>query len=156
MPIPVPLQDVVDEMDSLTDEATAYLNRGTGELYTIRVDELDLVEHEDDPGDLPDWQRETLSKAREIVDSEDWLPLPNKFDIHEYAIMQEFCLSVDNPRLKDELLNAIRGSGAFRYFRDTIRRHAIQEAWYQYRHDAFEKKAIEWLEENGIAYKRGG
>jgi hypothetical protein len=155
MPIPVSLQDVVDEMDVLTDQATAYLNRRTGELYTLLTDELDLVEHEDDAADLPEWQREMLSKGREILDSEDWLQLPNKFDIHEYAIMKQFCLSVDNPSLKKELLNAIRGSGAFRYFRDTIHRHGIQEEWYQYRQDAVEKIAIEWLEGNGIAYKRG-
>ena len=71
MPTPVFLRDVVDEMDALTDEATAYINRRTGELYTLSREEIHLVEDEDDPEDLPDWQREALSKAREILDSED-------------------------------------------------------------------------------------
>ena len=156
MPTPVFLRDVVDEMDALTDEATAYINRRTGELYTLSLEEVHLVEDEDDPEDLPDWQRETLSKAREILDSEDWLPLPDKFDIHEYAMMEEFCWSVDAPGIREELLNAIRGRGAFRYFKDTIHRHGIQEEWYRHRQMAFEKIAIEWLEANGIAYQRGG
>jgi Uncharacterised protein family (UPF0158) len=156
MPTPVFLRDVVDEMDALTDEATAYINRRTGELYTLSREEIDLVEDEDDPEDLPDWQREALSKAREILDSEDWLPLPDKFDIHEYAIMEGFCRAVDAPELREELLNSIRGRGAFRYFKDTIYRHGIQEAWYRHRQAAFEKVAIEWLEANGITYQRGG
>jgi hypothetical protein len=45
--------------------------------------EIDLAEY-------PEWQRESIVKAREILDSEDWIALPSKFDIHEYAIMEEF------------------------------------------------------------------
>jgi Uncharacterised protein family (UPF0158) len=93
--------------------------------------------------------------VRDVLDSEDWLALPTKFEIHEYAIMEEFCWSVEDPSLREELLNAIRGRGAFRYFKDTIRRHGVEDEWYRYREDALEKKAIEWLEGHGIAYERG-
>jgi len=31
----VSLRDVIDEMDMMSDEATAYINRKTGELITI-------------------------------------------------------------------------------------------------------------------------
>lgn len=155
MSIVVSLQDVVDEMGIITDEATAYLNRRTGELYTVTDEEVRLLEDEDDPEELPAWQRESLLKARDIQNSEDWLALPTKFDIHEYAIMEEFCWSVNNLSLREELLNAIRGRGAFRYFKDTTHRHGVQDEWYRYREAALEKIAIEWLEGHGIAYERG-
>ena len=37
--------------------------------------------------------------------------------------MREFAESVEPVRLSDELQNAIRGAGAFRYFKDTLRRY---------------------------------
>jgi hypothetical protein len=156
----VNLENVVDEMDVMSDEATAYLNRKTGELFTLNFEEMREVEEEEEEEEkedreLPAWQRESLRKAREILGSEDWLALPSKFEIHEYAIMEEFCRSVDDDNLSEELLKAIRGSGAFRYFKDTIHRHGIQDEWYSYRKTAFEKIAIEWLEAHGIEYERG-
>jgi len=44
MSIPVSLQDVVDELETISDESTAYLNRQTGELYTFTDDELRWAE----------------------------------------------------------------------------------------------------------------
>jgi hypothetical protein len=87
MSVVVSLRDVLDELSILTDEATVYLNRKTGELFTVTDEDAQLLEDEDDPKEIPEWQRELLPKVREILDSEDWLALPTKFDLHEYAIM---------------------------------------------------------------------
>jgi hypothetical protein len=54
------------------------------------------------------------------------------------------------------LVYQIRGSGAFRRFKDAIRRHGIEDEWYQFRDQALEEIAIEWLESNGIAYTKTG
>lgn len=90
---PVSLKRVVDEIELLMNDAwTAYLNRRTGELYTVTEEEYALDEP-DDP-DLPDWQREDRAKSREIMESPDWVALPSKFDIHEYDIMARFCDAV--------------------------------------------------------------
>jgi hypothetical protein len=35
--------------------------------------------------------------------------------------MERFCLSVDDEDIRDDLCNAIRGRGAFRYFKLTVR-----------------------------------
>lgn len=154
MPSEVSLQDVVDELEALPSESTAYLNRETGEIITISDDDKELVEsevaHEED---LPDWQRDWLSEIQEVLRSDDYIPLPTKFDIHEYEIMRRFCLSIEDDELREELLYAIQGSGAFRRFKDMIYRRGIKEAWYSYRKAAIEDIAIEWLTEQGIAYK---
>ncbi len=47
-----------------------YLNRRTGESYTVTADDEYAIEHVDDP-DLPDRQREDLPKAREVTDCAD-------------------------------------------------------------------------------------
>ena len=150
----VSLRDVVDELDMLTDESTAYLNRKTGELCTIQDDDIRLIEDDRSLDDLPEWQRDDIPRMREVLESEDWLILPTRFDIHEWAIMDEFARSVDNPDLSYELMDAIRGTGAFRCFRNAIHLHGIQESCYQYKDAALAEIAIEWLDEHGIPYAR--
>ena len=46
MAITVKLRDVVGAMDSLTEESAAYLNKRTGEVFTLSEEELSAVEDE--------------------------------------------------------------------------------------------------------------
>jgi len=154
MAVTVSLRRVVDELEALVDGSTSYLNRETGEFYALREEEAALVEDGADPEDLPEWQRDEVAMVREVLQSEDWLPLPTSFDIHEWAIMDEFSRSIDDADLRGELLNAIRGAGAFRCFKDAIHRHGIHESWYGYRAAALGQIAVEWLEEHGVSYIR--
>lgn len=148
----VSIKDVVDEMDVLSDEHSAFLNRHTGELVTLSREELSAAEENDDIVDYPEWQREMIIKAKEVIESDDYLPLPSKFDIHEYHIMEDFCYAVADDKIREDLLDKIRGSGAFRRFKDAIQMNGIEEDWYSFRQEALEKIAIEWLEANKIPY----
>jgi hypothetical protein len=60
--------------------------------------------------------------------------------------------SVDAER--DQLLNALHGSGAFRHFKDTAHRLGIIDQWYRFRNEALEEIAIDFLDANEIAYTR--
>ncbi len=154
MGIVVSLQDVVEAMDLPNEEWTSYLNPNTGEIVTVTDEERRLVEEGklDDP-ELPEWQRELLPKGHKALDSEDYIPLPNKFEIHEWSVMERFSSDRANPGQREELLDAIHGSGAFRKFRDAIRRLGVEEDWYRFRQSALEQIAIDWLEAHGIAYR---
>ena len=91
----VSLKDVVDAMDLPNSEWISYLNPKTGEIVTVTDEDRQLVEDEDlDEQDLPEWQRESVSKAREALESDDFLPLPGKFEIHEWSIMERFSASL--------------------------------------------------------------
>jgi len=157
MSVKVSLQAVVDELDALMEGWVAYLNAKTEELISLSEDDRMLAEHEVDPEeDTPKWQQEALPKIREVCESEDYTALPSKFDIHEHAIMENFCYSIDDPRLRGELLNAIRGRGVFSRFKSVIHSRKIQNAWFAFKRAAFERIAIDWLEDNGIAYTTEG
>ena len=155
MSVIVSLTKIADEIDGLMEGFTAYLNRQTGELFTLSDDVFDSLDDEAEGVDRPEWEIEEQAKAREIRDSEDWFELPSKFDIQEWDLMEEFSLSIEDPQLRDELLNAIRGPGAFRYFKDTIHRHGVKELWYAFKTAGIEAIAAEWLDEQGVAYHRG-
>jgi len=154
MVVIVSLRDVLDHMDMASDEVTAYINRKTGELITLTQEELDLTEDPDAATEAPQWQKDLLPKAREVMESEDFVPLPGKFEIHEWAIMERFADSLPDAAVRDELLNAIHGRGAFRRFKDDLRRLGLADEWYRFRDAALEEIAIEFLEEHGIAYHR--
>jgi Uncharacterised protein family (UPF0158) len=150
----VSIKDVVDEMDVPSDEHSAFLNRHTGELVTLSREELSAAEEDDDIGDYPEWQKEMIIKAKEVIASDDYLPLPSKFDIHEYNIMEDFCFSVADDKIRGALLDKIRGTGAFRRFKDAIHMNEMEEEWYRFRQEALEKIAIDWLEANQIPYTK--
>jgi hypothetical protein len=151
--IPVSLKSVVEEMDVLGDEMTAYINKQTGELFTVSEEEARLIETRNEDNEfVPEWQKEMLPKVREVLESNDFVPLPDKFEIHEYAIMERFCLSLPDEALRVELLHGIRGRGAFRRFKDAIHDKDIQDDWYSFREQALKRVAADFLDSEGIAY----
>ena len=138
MTLPVSLQSVVDEMDVLNDDWVAYINRRTGQLVTVT-----------------EYDREESTEALQAEESPDFIPLPSKFDLHEYSIIASFCESVSNAGLQRELSSAIRGSGAFRRFKDALRRSGADDDWYAFRQAALEPIASSFLDARGIPYERG-
>ena len=154
MSVTVSLQDLVDELESVSHSRSAYLNIRTGEIVSLSEDELSAAEDEDELTDYPDWQQEAIIKAHEVMSSDDYLSLPTKFDIHEWQIMEKFSRSREDPEEQRELLFRIRGSGAFRMFRDAVYRMGIEKQWSSFRDAELARIAVEWLEENGISYRR--
>ena len=152
MPLPVRLEDVVEVLEMVlgTDAGEAYVHRKTGEVIGFVHEEFgDTIEVADD---APDWEKEIAADRHRVEADDDFVQLPSKFDIHEYSIMQRFCLDQDDDRTRERLLDAISGRGAFRYFKDTVRRLGIEQDWYRYRDDAIYGIAIDFLKDNEISF----
>src|ERR1041385_3663724 len=113
MGIVVSLRDIVDAIEFQTNESEAYLNPETGEIVHVSEDERALVEEGGSDDGLPQWQREAMPKIREALESDRFLALPDRFEVHDWAIMERFSLE-QNERARKVLLGAIHGSGAFR------------------------------------------
>jgi hypothetical protein len=150
----VSLRDVIDEMEMISDEATAYINRKTGELITVTNEMFSLAEDPDEAADASGWQKDLLPKVREVAASEDFIALPGKFEIHEWSIMERFAQSLTDAAVNDELDAALHGRGAFRRFKDTVHRLGIADEWYRFRDATLEQIAIEFLETHAIAFHR--
>ena len=114
------------------DEMSSWLDRDTGEVYGISNDLLGLAEDGDEP-DLPDWQKEEWEIAKRIVEGANFVRLPTKWEVHEWEILNEFAQSLDHPSIREELLDAIHGPGAFRMFRNVIQRRRMDSAWHEFR-----------------------
>jgi len=154
MPPRVKLDDVIEALEAAGDEHTHYLDKRTGEIVLITNEEMEAAEADELISEYPDWQRESILKAREILTSEDFVALPDQFDIHEYKIMEDFCLEIQDRNVGETLLRLIKGSGAFRRFKNAIHSIGVEKAWYRFRQTELEKLAIQWLEKEGLAYTR--
>jgi len=87
------------------------------------------------------------------LESGDFLALPGKFEIHEWAMMERFSSSETRAARRDELLDAIHGAGAFRSFRSAIIRLGIEDQWFRFRQSAFEEIATDWLKAHDISFR---
>lgn len=129
------------------DELSSFVNLDTGGVETVSNDLLRKAEESEEGDavhpDLPDWQMEEWKLARRIASSDRFQKLPEPFDIDEWSIMQQFAFSVEADRVRQELLNVIQGRGAFRRFKDAIRRHGIEDSWFRFRTEALTRIVIE-------------
>jgi hypothetical protein len=146
----VALQDVVEALELAHEEASSHVHATTGRVVTISHETMQLAEGGETSG-LPEWQKDELATALDVLESDSWLKLPSKFDLREWGIMDEFARGLPDDRARGELLDAIRGRGAFRNFEATIRRLGIEDAWYAHKARTIERIAREWISEHGLA-----
>lgn len=152
MPIKVKVSAILEGLEMVSDEAYSYLNKETGEVILLTGEDFSLARDEEDFENIPDWQRENIQVARELEKTDKYIPLPDKYEINEYNIMERFCLSITDGKISDELYHSLKGSGAFRIFKDNIYRYGIETDWYKYRDQALKEIAIDWCRENGIEF----
>lgn len=145
----VRLTDIVDGMEMQSDEMHSYLHRPTGRVTTVSDEAFSAAESGDD-----EWViAEELAEARAILaDDADYLPLPDRFEIHEYRMMERFALGLADRHAREAALDAIRGRGAFRHFKDTVHRLGLASSWYEYRDEQYREVARRWCEEEGVEY----
>ncbi|MFP4083238.1 MAG: UPF0158 family protein [Candidatus Aminicenantes bacterium] len=150
---PIKLSDIIDAMEFQPDETTAFLNKETGEIVGVSDEEFRAAEEKRSLESYPEWQRGLIREAAHILEDEKgrYIALPSRFDIHEYHMMERFALSVDD-EFSAGLLAAIKGKGAFRRFKDGVRRFGIEEEWLKFRGAKFKELAVDWCGENEVEY----
>lgn len=150
------LTKIVDGLEMQFDDNTLpFFDREAGEVETVSADILGEAEESDtdEMPDIPEWQEEEWGTVKRIVANENgFVRLPTKFDIHEWQIMSDFSNAVKSEEIRAELLDAIHGAGAFRNFKAAVRRRGMEDERYKFRADALRQIAIDWCEENDIAW----
>jgi hypothetical protein len=149
----VSLTAILDEMEMLSHEGMhAFFNRQTGQLYGGTADQIAKAEESDDE-DLLDWEVEIIHRFRDILESSDWLELPRRDAHADYRLLERFCIERCDGRLREELLSALSGRGAFRRFKDVIQQRGIHEAWCAFRRELLAEEATAWLQAHAISFR---
>jgi hypothetical protein len=140
-----------------SEESRTYFDRKTGAVVLVEETMLSRLEdgEEEDLGDLAEWRKEEYEVAKEIVSDNGsrFIPPPDKFEFHEYHVMEELIHSIDDDEAADQLWRAIKGRGAFRIFKDTLHRLGMQQSWYDYLEEAQREFVIEWAKENNVPFE---
>ena len=148
----VALDDLIDGLDMQTDDMKAYLDCDEGAIVSIS-DEIVSLSESNEPSERHDWERELIEVLREVEKgSKRFVQLPEKWDVNEWDIMRRFCDTVEDDRVKQHLLQAIHGRGAFRRFKDELDRSGVLDRWFDFKRSALREKAIEWCRENNIRF----
>jgi hypothetical protein len=151
MPTAAVLDDLIDALEEQSDTLFPFLDRETGKVELISDESLSLGNAEPEEIDLlPDWQKEEAELAVLIETSDRYLRLPDRFELNEWTIMNEFCHEVKREDIRAKLLRAAQGNRAFRRFRDEIANHNLWDQWNGFRRQAFGEILREWCEENAI------
>ena len=153
----VELDVIIEALEMADDSISSYLDAETGEVHSITEEEFDLAE---DPQtameDLPNWQREAVTLARGIQKQEGkrYMALPDKFDVHEWAMMDRFSMTLRDAQMRNDFHGGIRGAGAFRLFKHLLTEYGLWNAWNRFKQVELRQMAIEWCKENGITYRQ--
>lgn len=128
--------NMVDVLDAITagPATDGFLDLETGEVSLL-------------PADSFAWDGED-DRAR-YDDETKFAYIPKTRD--EYEWMRELAESIDEDDVRERLLGALRGRGAFRRFKDTLFRYPdITARWNALKQERALEIALEWLAEHEI------
>jgi hypothetical protein len=103
--------------------------------------------------DDPDWQREMLLEAGRVEQGYGtrYIRVEPDDPYADYNDMERFIGTVEDPQLRERLWRAIKGRGAFRYFKDVLWEHPdVKEQWYEFKEARRQRRLTDWLEARNI------
>lgn len=130
-----------------------YLDKKTGEVIPISEEAFRYAEEEGPREDLPDWEKEEVKLAKEILfeESDRYEHIPERPSYEGYNLMVEFAEMVEDESLKEKLTIALDGKGAFRRFKNVLGDYPDYKGkWFKFKQERLNKEVIEWLNSIGI------
>ena len=152
MNIQVNLKDIIEEMEVQFEESLSLFNLKTGEIFLVTSEELRLLKTKNHLIIYLNGNKNRMIAIDVVENFENYIELPTKYEVNEYEIMENFCLTVRDQQKQESLLRVIKGKGAFRRFKDKIIDFEIEDQWYTYRDESIKQIAIEWCHENKINF----
>ena len=118
----------------VNESSVGYYNTKTGEIVWC--------------GEYFDDNEKNIEEIDEYWD--DYIRLPDQYELHEYDIMEDYASSYPDKDISAELMQSIRGRGAFRRFKDKCYHHGIEKEWFRFHDEAIRQKAQQWCIDNGL------
>lgn len=149
----VKLVDIANEMSFHPTEMRYFFNFQDYTVIPVMEEEVLAINDTELFEKLPEWQKPNVIVARQAIsDKKNYIPLPNKYDIKEYRIMEAFSEACEDPEKKPQLQEIIKGDGVFRRFRDLVHKLDLEEEWYDFKEKQLMIIARRWCERNHIHY----
>ena len=148
----VSIVDIVEALETTSEETQFYLNVKTGEVVLKSEAELLISESNEFEDEYSDWDDDMQESTEALMDSEEFIPLPDQYEINEFEIMEDFCDALEDQEKKNTLSALLHEKGDFSSFEQHLQQYGLTEKWEQFREDGYRQIAIEWCELNDIPY----
>jgi hypothetical protein len=151
----VDLKELVSEMEMGDNlELSGYLDTETGEIISMPDNVMRAVEDGDEAiADLADWEEDIAETAEKILSDEKnrFLLIPKRESREGYELMAAFAETVTSKGLREKVVIALDGKGAFRRFRNVLSHHPDElDRWYAFKDENMREEAVQWLLLHGI------
>lgn len=152
------LSDFAQMWDGSNDFTFAsYYDRIRDKVIILTDEDIRFAEDfetEEEMADLPEWQREaTLLALEAIYGGNRLVGMPENKTRETYELMKAFAHSLDH-KVREVILQLIRGKGAFERFDYAIDRFDVRQEWYDFRDAGYERIMKEWCEHCDIPYEK--
>jgi len=149
----VKLSDIVESWTSTDPWTTFYLDKETGDIIPITHAEFFQAEKPFLAEPQPDGKPDVKRVARAILNRDDrYILIPSRYDLDEFAIMEQFCSSVEDDRVSEILSEALKDIRGVDVFEQALIRHGMVEDWHSHLQQELIVAAKEWCENNDIDF----
>ena len=132
-PVPIAWEALEDAFENNAPEVHSYLHLENGEVIRI-------VDGIADPG-----------MHQRVMGDSQYLRVEPVSSREQYRWMERFIATVEEGELRDKLVQAIDGKGAFRRFKDVLMSFPIdRERWFTFRSERLRACMETWLATHGI------
>lgn len=132
---------VIQLLAKVAESEELPMQEAFGQEFNLEEEKLEAI--------VDSFDREMLDWLEEIY-LEDCPAFPDRYDIHEYGIMERFIGNETEGDFQERLRSVIQGRGAFRRFRRELEKRGAENRWYDYRDREYVRIAREWAENNQI------
>jgi hypothetical protein len=131
--VPISWEALEDAFENNAPEVHSYVHLETGEVIRI-------VDGIADPG-----------MHQRVMKDTEYLRIDPVSSREQYRWMERFIATVEEPELRDKLVRAIDGKGAFRRFKDVLMSYPVdRERWFAFRSERLRSCMEGWLGAHGI------
>lgn len=151
----VDLNDVIECIEYEGELLTHYYNKKTGIIIYVEDDSTSSYKAEDvkELHKFEEWERELINTLNDFkVNPQDYIQLPSKEQMDEFSMMIDFCNTLENSEVKENLLKSSKNKDSFRKLREAIESNGLLNQWYDYREDAEKHIAMKWCKDNNIEF----
>ena len=136
--IPINWTDLETAFERNAPDTESFLDTRTGEVVTVTEGAIDYAEQ----------------RAKVQTGGEAFVRIEPAASREQYKWMERFVAGVTDEPLRERLVIAIDGKGAFRRFKDVLLNYPTErERWFSYRSELLHWAMAKWLEKEQLAPK---
>jgi hypothetical protein len=138
--VPVNWTDLETAFERNAPDTESFLDTRTGEVVTVAQGAIDYNEQ----------------RTKVQIGGEAFIRVEPAASREQYKWMERFVAGVTDEALRERLVIAIDGKGAFRRFKDVLLNYPTErERWFSYRSDLLHWHMQKWLEKEQLEPKEG-